>query len=182
MDIMIDIETLGTKPGCVIASIAAVQFDPVAGKLGSEHYWQLDVQRQISSGAHCEWSTFRWWLDQPKEAIESTFARMKEGLFDGTALQELADVIHDASFQREPGAIWANSPSFDLAILEGAFRDHNIEVPWGYRQPRDCRTAFAMTGFDFKAFIKTHDTVAHNALCDARLQALGVIEAYKRVK
>ena len=31
-DIMIDLETLGTRAGCIVLSISAVSFDAVSGK------------------------------------------------------------------------------------------------------------------------------------------------------
>ena len=38
MDIMLDIETLGTRPGCVIVTLGAVKFDPYTqNQIGRAH-------------------------------------------------------------------------------------------------------------------------------------------------
>lgn len=86
------------------------------------------------------------------------------------ALRTFARVVQSIEATR----IWAKPPSFDLVLLEAAFQRCSINIPWHYRTPRDCRTLFDITG------AKQPDVgTAHNALDDAKSQALGVIEAYR---
>src|SRR3982751_4177087 len=49
-NVMIDLETLGRRAGCVVLSIGAVGFD---GKtLGAEFYTVLNVRNQLDHGLH----------------------------------------------------------------------------------------------------------------------------------
>lgn len=56
MDIMVDIETLGRKPGCVILSIGCVAFD------GKEFYVNIDPFKMKDEGVfHVDPDTSKWW-------------------------------------------------------------------------------------------------------------------------
>jgi hypothetical protein len=62
-------------------------------------------------------------------------------------------------------------------MIEAAYRAVGMPAPWGHREPRDTRTVFELAGLDFKQ-AKYAEGVEHNALDDARNQAVGVIDAY----
>lgn len=166
-DIMIDIETLGTMPGSVILSIGAVTFDAETGEFGEEFYTSIDAQSAIDVGLTMDVSTLKWWMEQSADARTAAFSgtnTLSEAIFD------LGLFVRAA----EPSRVWAKPPSFDLVLLEAAYRACAIAPPWHYRTPRDCRTLFDITG-------ATQPDVgtAHNALDDAKSQAFGVIEAYR---
>ena len=100
MDLMIDIETLGAKPGCKILTIGACLFDMTlpldqdptdvtelnAWKLGqsefpdlkiqSSFYCSIDKDMQEGDGYNLveEPDTSRWWRKQSEEAKEAAFA------------------------------------------------------------------------------------------------------------
>lgn len=179
MDFMIDIETLGKKPGCVIASIGIVEFDPRAGTISRSDYIKLDIAKQIKNGRVIDADTLVWWFNQSGEAIADTFGGETVSLPLGLCA---LDCFIKANLDYEKSGFWANSPSFDLAILEEAHAAFGFKEPWSYRQPRDCRTLFDVTGFDYKTFSKTIGNTEHNALNDAKVQAFGVIEAFKGIK
>jgi hypothetical protein len=65
-DVMIDLETLGRRPGCVVLSIGAVEFGPAG--LGREFYIVLDIFGQKSLGLHEDPDTLAWWEAQSIEA------------------------------------------------------------------------------------------------------------------
>lgn len=166
-DLMIDIETLGTAPGSVILSIGAVAFDAESGEFGEEFYAAIDPQSAVAAGLTMDVSTLKWWMEQSEDARSAAFS----GFWVlGPALNVFG------TFVRRVGAtrVWAKPPSFDLVLLESAFRACSMETPWHYKTPRDCRTLFDLTG-------ATQPDVgtAHNALDDAKSQALGVIDAYR---
>ncbi len=165
-DLMIDIETLGTAPGSVILSIGAVAFDAETGEFGEEFYATIDLQSAVAAGLTIDMSTLKWWMEQSEEA--RTFAFAGERLL-GWALGGFGDYIRRVDAAR----VWAKTLAFDLVLLESAFRACSIPIPWHYRTPRDCRTLFDITG-------ATQPDVgtAHNALDDAKSQALGVVDAY----
>ena len=164
---MIDIETLGTAPGSVVLSIGAVAFDAETGEFGEEYYAAIDPHSAVAAGLKIDVSTVLWWMEQSEEARKAAFSG--ECLLSW-ALVEFGDYVRRVEARR----VWAKPPSFDLVLLESAFRACAIDIPWHYRTPRDCRTLFDLT----------HATqpdvgTAHNALDDAKSQALGVIDAYR---
>ena len=58
-DLMIDLETLGTKPNSVIISIGAVFFDIEKKTLGSTFYLPLKVEDQVKRGRAMDISTIK---------------------------------------------------------------------------------------------------------------------------
>ncbi|OKP79800.1 hypothetical protein BTE77_06840 [Ensifer adhaerens] len=166
-DLMIDIETLGTAPGSVILSIGAVEFDAGTGEFGKEYYAAIDPQSAVAAGLTMDVSTLKWWMEQSEEARKAAFSG--ERLL-GWTLGEFGDFVRNA----EPEQVWAKPPAFDLVLMESAFRACSVPVPWHYRMARDVRTLFSVSG-------ATQPDVgtAHNALDDAKSQALGVIKAYQ---
>ena len=62
---MIDIETLGTKPGCIIQSIGAVLFDPF-GKPVEMYPFYRNISKQscLDIGLTEDPNTVKWWSEQ----------------------------------------------------------------------------------------------------------------------
>lgn len=168
-DIMIDIETLGTKPGSVIASIGAVAFDATTGVIGDKFYVKVDVADAQSEGLQIDASTVVWWMQQSDDARASTFAGEDvAGL--AMALEELHEYVKAEDAER----VWGNGPSFDLVQLEAAYSVLGEPAPWSFRAHRDLRTLRDLSGVEIPDI-----GTAHNALDDAIAQAHAVIEAYK---
>ena len=152
---MIDIETLGREPGCVICSIGAAKFD--AREVGETFERSVDITSCQEFGLTIDAETLEWWLTQSEEAR----AQLVGG--DG-----LADVLADLNrFIADADELWANSPSFDLAILEAAFEACGVSAPWEFYEERDYRT--------IKNLAVTHgieqEGIEHDAVDDAVHQA-----------
>ncbi|WP_165130382.1 3'-5' exonuclease [Affinirhizobium rhizoryzae] len=169
-DLMIDIETLGNRPGGVILSIGAVAFDADTGEIGEEFYAAIDPETSSKVGLTTDISTMLWWMKQSEAAREEAFSG-KHSI--NMALTELSIFVK----WQEPSRVWAKPPSFDLVMLEAAFRACDQDIPWHFRVHRDCRTIFDITGTK-----QPEVGTAHNALDDAKAQALGVIEAYRKLR
>ena len=164
--IMLDIETLGTTPGCVIASIGACTFDPESGEVARQTFYDLiDIGDAVGAGLTIEYGTVLWWLRQSDEAraeITRQDAR--------SPLKEALDNL--SAWYLEIGAdehtqVWCNGASFDFTILEAAYRAVNAVSPWSYWQLRCARTARNL----LPACETPRQGVAHNALADAIYQA-----------
>ncbi|NYD84384.1 3'-5' exonuclease [Brucella intermedia] len=168
-DIMIDIETLGTRPGSIIISIGAVSFDAETGEVGDTFYNRIDATEAEAYGLTFDMSTIVWWMQQDEEARNAAFTGQANGL--GAVLYSLSEFIVRNS---DGGRIWGNGPSFDLVLLETAYREAGILVPWSFRAHRDLRTLRDITGVDIPQVGTTH-----NALDDAMAQAMAVIKAYE---
>jgi len=126
--VMIDLETLGREPGCVICSVGAARFD--VREVGETFERSVSLDSNGFQGLTIDHETLQWWLTQGPQARDQLTGGVK--LKD--ALAELSAFIGDAD------EIWANSPSFDCAILEAGYEAVGREVPWDYWQLRDFRT------------------------------------------
>jgi hypothetical protein len=166
--VMIDLETLGSTPGCAILSLGAVRFHPDKNALSAEMYTRVNLQSCLAHGLKVEGDTFYWWLDQSEQARKE----LKNG-----HLYNIQDVlIQLKNFLTPEDHIWAHGTSFDLAVLAAAYGAVGFSKPWNFRQERDTRTLLAQAGM---TMTKTVD--AHQALFDARQQALVIMQAMKKV-
>lgn len=160
--IMIDVESLGTKPGCIILSIGAVMFDMATGETGKKFYVNIDAVDSQKQGLTIEASTVWWWLGQDakaKEALEKSRVSLE------TALNSFEAWLED---NNSVGCqIWANAPSFDLSVLGYAFTLMHMKTPWFYRQERCVRTLVSFAP-GIKQGVK--NTLAHDALSDCLYQ------------
>ena len=133
---MIDIETVGTGPEACILTIAAQAFDPFTrGYYNQEYYARIDIESQ--EGRNIEQGTIDWWATQPTAAREEAFA--EEGRIPlKQALEELGKLIWHSK------RVWANGPTFDMNILEHAYKSYGIPLPWKYFLVRDARTVYGL--------------------------------------
>lgn len=179
MHVMIDIESLGTKPGAVVASIGAVVFQPTYREpIGRSFSSTIDIADAQKRGLTIDADTLAWWMHQSEQARASTFRG--EWHLDEALAHLIAFVDEARAFSTDGDLrIWAHSQSFDLALLEAAFAVIDRRAPWNFREPRDTRTLFDLAGLDFKAFPAEPGEVEHDALSDARHQVRAVIEAYR---
>lgn len=161
MDIMIDIETLGTRTDCPVISIGAVAFD--LNKIYDKFYIALDVKDQIDSGKRkVDADTIKWWMSQG-DAAKKVF---KENFKDNSVgLSEFAYWI--ITFKGEK-YVWGNGATFDISILESLMYDYGIDIPWKYNKIMDQRTIKRFLGKDIEMVRKG---TYHNAIDDALTQA-----------
>lgn len=161
-EIMIDIETTGTKPGCAILSIGAVEFDgEVMGKTFSVN---VDLESCTAAGLVIDPRTFMWWLEQSDEARKSLLT--SKGVPLDEALAQL-----NAAFSWKGKKIWCNGASFDFPILEAGYKAFGAEAPWDFWNLMDFRTIKNMVPRKVYSECEVKAKVAHDALEDAVSQA-----------
>lgn len=168
--LMVDIETLGSRPGAAIASIGAVAFTP-SGVI-SEWETVVALEGQQEAGLKLDVSTIKWWMQQSDAARAATFAVRGVPLFN--ALTDLS------CFATDEGVLdyWSHGATFDLVLLnEAALITGAPPLVKDFRRARDTRTLYEITGVNPKTFMGTG--TAHNAVDDARAQALAVIESWR---
>lgn len=169
---MLDLETWGTRPGCSIRSIGAVAFDPKGTGLGTELYVNVDPASCVSAGLTIDPGTAEWWEGQSPEA--------RAHLHGGRVALSTATYLFNQFWESDCLVyIWGHGASFDPPILEATFRAVYKSVPWKFWDIRDTRTLFDLAGVSLKDLPRagTH----HNALDDAKHQALAVQAAYKKL-
>jgi hypothetical protein len=171
MDVMLDLETLGTRPGCVILTLGAVKFDPYTlNDPGPGIYFRVDVDEQTALGREVQEDTLQWWLDQVEDVREEALGEQDRVSLD-TMYRDLNRFLVGVN------NIWAQGPLFDFAILEHLYRQMGWPTPWHYWQIRDSRTLFGVHG-DPRVKGKAG---LHNALEDCVSQATAVQQIYNRL-
>ncbi|MBW9166451.1 hypothetical protein HPP88_02295 [Enterobacter hormaechei] len=180
--LMVDLETMGKKPGAPIVSIGAVFFDPSSGKTGAEFYQVINLESSMSFGARPDASTILWWLKQSPEARSAIVVDDAIGLLE--ALELFLDFIaENAANGSKNVQLWGNGSSFDCSLLEAAFElaDTPFPIPhWNYRDVRTVVELGKAVGLNSRYDIPFEGD-QHNALADARHQVKYVSAIWQRL-
>jgi len=174
-DLMIDLETAGTKPNAPILSIGAVAFDATSGKVGganedqnksNEFHQRIDLTSAVAGGAVIDPKTFIWWLGQG-EAARSALTSMKS-YPESDVLRHFHNWILNR-FNVSKLHVWGNAPSFDCVILSESMGRNGLTPPWRFWNERDFRTLKAL----YPEIESQHKRAGthHSALEDSRYQA-----------
>lgn len=172
MDMMLDLETLSTRPESVILTIGAVKFDPFSDFVDVERglYYRVDVDEQLALDRHVLESTVEWWGNQDAEVREEAL-----GDSDRVSLEDMTRGLN--RFLVGVENIWCQGPAFDIVILENLYRQLTKPTPWQFWQISDSRTLFKAHGDPRDK----NRAAAHNALMDCYYQATAVQEIYRTV-
>ena len=156
MDLMVDLEGLGTGPETTILTIAAQEFDPLErGRLGRDFYVRVSLESQ--EGRSIEQGTIDWWATQPDIVKQEAFSEE-----DRIPLQEALQELHRIMWHAK--RVWAQGPTYDMNILEHAYKSLQMPLPWKYYSVRDSRTVFGLA-----PNLQTYPA-SHHALEDCRRQ------------
>ena len=168
---MLDIETLGTRPECVILTLGAVKFNPfdIDVEPGPGLYMRIDVDEQLALGREVQEETLQWWMNQAEDVREEALGESDRVSLD-TMYKDLNRFLVGAK------NIWCQGPAFDMVILENIYRQCGWPTPWQFWQIRDSRTLFGVHG-DPRVKGKVG---LHNALEDCVSQAKGVQQVYHK--
>jgi exodeoxyribonuclease VIII len=169
MHFMLDIETVGTKPGAAIPQVGITVFDPRRMGIISGLCLNLDLSEQYDLGLKTDNDTIEWWAKQDTEVQKSVFQGMPR-----LSLDECYSVLDELVVEWEPECVWAQGASFDFPILEVALG----KLPWSFRAHRCSRTLFKL----LPEFNRSEIPGAHNALVDATAQAIDVQRALRALR
>lgn len=168
---MVDLETLGYEENAIILSIGGVKFDPNGEKIIDGFHFRFDVDEQEAKGRVINESSLEWWGGQDNKAIETAFGS-----------EDRTDVTEILTFLRRwfvgIDKVWAQGVAFDMPMLEHIFKQYDMIHPWNFWDVRDSRTLFGIMPVDPR---KAQTFDAHDALEDARVQALCVQQALKQL-
>jgi hypothetical protein len=157
-DLMIDIEGLATGPDTTILTIAAQEFNPLErDSFGRSFYARVDLESQPDR--RIEQGTIEWWATQPAVVRDEAFAEE-----DRVSLDDALRGLHRLAWHSK--RIWAQGPTYDMNILEHAYKSYNIALPWKYFAVRDSRTVFSLVP-DLKKY-----PASHHALEDCQRQIM----------
>lgn len=175
--VMVDIETLGTRPTSVILSIGACYFDPSTGQIGNEFHMYLDRADCERLGMTTDPSTLAWWARQGEDAQAAIEEGAKNAATAHHALTCLGNFLH------KDVQVWGNGATFDNVIIKHAYEKCGMMVPWAFWNDRDVRTIVELgqqIGLDPKRDMPFQG-VKHDALADAKHQAAYVSVIWQRL-
>lgn len=166
-NVMLDIETLGTKPGSVILSVGAVVFDEAF--VGKETFHLIaNTQTCIDAGLTIDDETLGWWERQSPTARQVLdAAENKNSMSIGELLCHFGIWLQNIEKDRKNLYVWGNGAAFDNVLIAEALRRCGLKPAWNYYNDRCYRTLKNLRP-DIKLIrLGTH----HDALDDARSQA-----------
>ena len=175
INVMVDLETMGTSATAPIISIGAVFFDEDG--LGKEFYAAVSLEDSVKRGGVIDPSTVIWWMQQEESLLGQFVAEQKLGgaVKLPTALERFTEFVTSECSDREL-RVWGNGASFDNVILRNAFEVCGLIEPWRFWNDRCFRTIKSLFGnVPYK-----QPKVAHNALSDAVAQAEHMVMLTKK--
>lgn len=170
--LMIDLETLGTSADSVVLSVGAVKFDLLSDAIDDQgFYGSISIDSNLAAGRRISEDTLLWWLKQPA-AAQGVFFEDKLPLEQ--VLVDLSDWLGDNKW-----IVWAKGPSFDISMLEHAYKHFGMQPPWEFWNTRCVRTYMGLPGA--KGVKGEVLGVKHNALSDAYEQAQTIQLIHKKL-
>lgn len=173
--VMLDLETLGTKPSSLMLTLGAVRFNPWGDDSGSTLESMDTFYRRVSVDSFegldhtIDDDTLAWWGRQTEEVREEAFAEADR--------HDVRDVLRDFHrWCKGVDAVWANGSGFDLNIIEHFCRELKRGWPWNYWQARDARTLYSLV-----PDLERPKVAAHHALWDCWSQVVGVQSAFSKL-
>ena len=183
VDVMIDIETLGTNECPPVFQLTAKAFNIKTGEIISTFNDCCDISTSTSI---IDKKTILWWV----ETNPALFAKL---LLDGknskhTEEQMIINFIewfNSLDSNNKNIFLWGNGVNFDNRIIAAKCRQYNLVYPVFYRNDMDMRTiieiaAMKMGFTDQKSYRDTikFEGTEHNAECDVNNQIKQLIKAY----
>lgn len=153
LDVMVDLETLGTEPSSIILSIGAITWVDE----GFDTFYQ-EISPNHQGNRTIDIDTIKWWMNQP----------IKPPMEGETLLHNALEIFNEwlKGFGQKI-ILWANGTDFDISMLHHAMNEHGMAPVWAYNDVRDYRTMRkifpTITTFGFTG-------ERHNALDDAMNQ------------
>lgn len=171
-DVMIDMETLGTKLDSVILTIGACRFDPYGDGITDQLSLRLTVDDQTEIyNRTIDEGTIRWWANQNPEAIEEAL-----GDENRTSFKDAMQQLYKFCWNRR--AVWSNGAAFDIVLAETAFRQLDMRIPWFFYNVRDTRTLYEISQVRLS---DDGNATSHKAVEDAIKQAKLVQKAFRKI-
>ena len=172
MDVMVDLETMGTGGDSAIVAIGAVEFSSATFTLGRTFYRTISLESAVQDGGKIDAATVLWWLcqsDSARQEITRGGEPSQQVLHAFTTwLQECGDDVN----------IWGNGAAFDNVVLAQTYRRAGLALPWKYKNDRCYRTLKALYPDVEAVRTGTH----HNALDDAITQAQHALAILRKIK
>lgn len=174
--IMVDIESLGTRPGVIVPQIGWCRFN--ASSILDSGVIYPSVHHQLLLGLKAEAETLEWWQEQDREVRHRVFD-CKLAVDLDEALGQFAELV-SAEALGEGGLLWADPDWFDLPVLQAVYNAGGVGYPWPRRQTADARTLRWLARMTNEE--RTESVRPHDGQYDAEAQAKDVIECLRGLR
>lgn len=183
-DAMLDVETLGVDPDCVVLSIGIVFFNLVdeddyetLDDFNRSFYVALNTQDQIDNGRSVTFSTIKWWKEQNVQA-QAVFKECEEVERRSLSNAAILGNINSQFGDCKDICLWGNGSGFDNPIFNSLLKTYGLDNPFRFWNDNDLRTLKRMAGAPKLDIVRG---TYHNALEDAKYQVLAAQEYHRRV-
>ena len=186
---MIDLETLGVDPitsPIIQIGAAPFQLDEDGPMSGLTQLFRTHVNASSCLVApfnrRIEPGTVAWWARTDAELLAEIMTGV--GLPMAQALYELREWV--LGIGQDIQGVWSNGATFDITMLEIAYRQAGIHIPWPFRAVRDVRTMAMIAGDDDACWnggtvsAIERDGKKHDALVDCLRQIRLVQQTWQR--
>lgn len=173
---MLDLETLGTKPGCPVIQMAVVHVpemdidEPIPE--GFEAYY-TNINPTAGRYANTEPDTVGFWINELQKG-HNPFSHV-----DTVPERQVHEALVDWLVDHKADVWMARGITFDFPILAAMFEHHDQPVPWGFWElncTRSYKTIARMLGLDWP-----DPNMKHNALGDAMNESINVLRLFRRL-
>ncbi|TFE02867.1 3'-5' exonuclease [Jeotgalibacillus salarius] len=174
LDIMTDIETLGTNSDSTIIQLSAIAFNISTGSQTDQFNLIADIEKneqplKVTGG------TIKWWLETDKELLHKLLSFGAHSSED--ILREFHDWLCELEFQGYDLYLWGNGILFDNKMIQHQFEQLDLKYPIFYRNDRDVRTIVDLASHklgisekDLKERFNNDALVKHDAFDDVIYQ------------
>ncbi|GGR37917.1 3'-5' exonuclease [Deinococcus ruber] len=137
---LVDLETLSSRPNAALIEIGAVLFDPERLEILGSFQTFVDARSSKAAGGDVLFGTLRWWLRQSLAAQQHQREGQRGAPPEHEALAALTAFLRGSAGPDVRVRVWALGASFDLPILDAAYRRHGLTPAWVYPTHRCART------------------------------------------
>lgn len=179
-DIMVDIETTGTRPDQNhIIQIAAVRFDFASREIDHNFFDRCLIPCTMR---HWDEETRNWWMGKNRQVYASLVPRMEPAANVMHAFRDWVTTGREES--QTPIRFWAKPTTFDFMFIASYFHQYEIDIPFHYRHAVDLNSYLRglqndpLGQLDFRQF----EGAKHNALVDTLNQVGNLFAAVDAIK
>ena len=176
-DVMIDIETLSTRPNATIVSIGAIKFqrEGAIKKLDEMDQFYVRVSRESCEilGSRTDQETVEWWAKQDYKVRYEALENNTDRLNIKDALTKLKDWIGKSTI------VWGHGDDFDCVILSEAYKMCGQEPPWKFWNTRDTRTVYDLATFRLSDL--SNEDMHHHPIHDCYKQIRGLKMSFAKL-
>jgi hypothetical protein len=117
--VMLDLETMGTKPYSAIIGIGAAYFDPRGSSVLDSFHVTIDIALAQKRGFRLDAGAVAWWLAPAQRPAWDAYLSLAHFSPDD-AMNGFGQWLDTVSADREDIAFWGNGAGFDCNLMHNA--------------------------------------------------------------